>query len=101
MRKVKTNFARRGLTYTQIRREKDFLVYSLGWPEIVAKNDDSAPINVIGYEVWKIRVLPERKIFGSTVPKREKHPSDEDFGTYAWACPTLDHVEEVIKRERS
>lgn len=36
------------------------------------------------YEVFKVKVSPEREIFGKLYPERETYPSNEDFGKTAF-----------------
>ena len=36
------------------------------------------------YEVFRIKVCPEKTLFGKTYPRREVYPSSEDFGATAW-----------------
>jgi len=42
---------------------------------------------VIGYEAFRIKKVPTRRLFGSSepTPAHEAYPSDEDFGKTAWA----------------
>lgn len=45
------------------------------------------------FEVHKVRVAKPREIFGKAYPEREILASDEDFGTYGWACVGRERAE--------
>ena len=47
------------------------------------------------YEVFVLRFAPEKNINGKILPERERFPSNEDFGKFAWTYRTLT---EAIKR---
>lgn len=50
------------------------------------------------YEVFQIRVKPEKELFGKTIPEREVFPSNEDFGTRAWTYPDLGQaIDKLLK----
>jgi hypothetical protein len=44
--------------------------------------------------VFKLRIQPEREIFGKSYPEKERFPGNEDFGIWAWACRTLERAME-------
>ena len=44
---------------------------------------------IIGYEVFMIRIQPEAVLYGKSYPARERWPKDEDFSKTAWSCWTL------------
>jgi len=46
------------------------------------------------FEVFVVRVEPPKEAFGKLYPQREIFPANEDFGTYAWACATLERAEQ-------
>jgi hypothetical protein len=39
------------------------------------------------FEIVKLRVAPERAIFGKTYPERELYPADEDWGQNGFTLP--------------
>lgn len=48
----------------------------------------------VGYEVMNIRVRPRRQVKGIWLEAKEKFPSNEDFGYYAWAYRSRERAEE-------
>jgi len=50
------------------------------------------------YEVFIVRVAPEKAAFGMNYPEREVYPSNEDFGKTAWCYNKMVNAE---KRYRS
>lgn len=45
------------------------------------------------WEIHRIRVAQPREVFGRSYPEREVLASNEDFGTYGWACTTKERAE--------
>lgn len=45
------------------------------------------------FEVHKVRVAKAATIFGKSVPEREILAGNEDFGSIAWACTSLERAE--------
>jgi len=72
-----------GFGYTQVSRGKKTCVYAQWY-----KN------NIIAYEVFIIRIRPNRCIKGEWLEAREKFPADEDLGYHAWVYKTLERAEE-------
>jgi hypothetical protein len=68
-----------GFTYTQVLREGKSCIYHQTSGEIP-----------IAFEVFTIKVMLERNVFGKIYPEKEVFPSDEDFGQTAWTCRTLE-----------
>jgi hypothetical protein len=36
------------------------------------------------YEVFRIKIVNEKTVFGKTYPRHEVYPGNEDFGSTAW-----------------
>ena len=68
-----------GFDYAQIARGKRSAIYK----QIVDEK-------TIAYEVFIIRIVPERCINGNWIGEHEKFPSNEAFGHSAWTCRSLD-----------
>jgi hypothetical protein len=63
-----------GFNYTQVKRGKKAFIYA----QEVTKT-------VTYYEVFKIKVIPEKNIKGKHIKAHEKFPHDEAFGYWAWS----------------
>jgi len=57
-----------GMTATLVERTDKKAIYSR-WDDV--------------WEVFRIKVCPEKTMFGKTYPRREAYPSNEDFGATA------------------
>ena len=51
--------------------------------------------NRCNYEVFLIKINPERKIGNKTIKANERFPNDEAFGSWAWTYKTY---EEALKK---
>lgn len=71
---------RNGFSYHQVTRNKKVAIYE-------QRGKDNS---ISGYEVFLIKVLPDRKIKNTLILSYEKFPSNEDFGKTAWFYHTLD-----------
>lgn len=69
MKPLPETFRKRGFDYSLIKRLNDWGFYRL-----------SIDGEVFGYEVSKIKKLPNRTIKGKVIEAREALPSDEEFG---------------------
>jgi len=67
-----------GFNYTLVSRGRTSCLYA----QTVTKN-------LKYYEVFIIRVAPEKNINGTIIPSKEVFPRNEDFGKYAWSLRTL------------
>ncbi len=67
------NVRKNSFDYTQVLRGKKACIY-----------EQRGTGKQIYYEVILIRIKPGRHIKGKWIEAREKFPSDEDFGYYAW-----------------
>ena len=45
------------------------------------------------WEVHRVRVEPAQEVFGKAYPEREALAGNAAFGTYGWACSSLDRAE--------
>ena len=45
------------------------------------------------YEVFKIKIKKEGKVFDRCYPDREVYPYNEDFGFTAWCCTLKENAE--------
>ena len=50
------------------------------------------------YEVFKIKVIPERKVYGRIIKAHEKFPHDEAFGYWAWSYRDYDKALEKFNK---
>lgn len=84
MKKLSDVVQKNGYTYTQIKRGGKAVIYSQkpSDPEIIGTHEY--------FEVFKIKISPPKTVFGVELPEKEKFPSDEDFGKWAWSCPNYD-----------
>jgi hypothetical protein len=69
-----------GMTATLIKRTEKKAMYRR-WDDV--------------WEVFRIKVVKEKTIFGKTYPKREVYPGNEDFGSTAWCFK-----DEILARQR-
>lgn len=73
MRTLPTYFQRKGFRYTQILRGPKACLYSQG----VSKEMEN-------FEVFLLRVKPERCLHGKILEAGEIYPHDAAFGFWAW-----------------
>ncbi len=64
-----------GFTYTQVLRTDRTCIYEQPIAE-----------NLKYYEVFTVRISPERFFKGKLFPESEVFPGNEDFGKTAWSC---------------
>lgn len=74
MKTLPKNFRKNGCDLEIIKRARHIALL-----EVSSKGD------VRGYEVHKVREMPECICCGAIVEAREKLASNEEFGTYAWS----------------
>ena len=75
MKKLDKEIRKNGFTYKQIDRTPTTALYSQ-----YTKDETLA-----GHEVFHIKTIKERIMFGTAIPAHEKFPSDRDFGITAWS----------------
>ncbi|HLN22272.1 MAG TPA: hypothetical protein VK213_14350 [Bacteroidales bacterium] len=84
MRRLPEEFVRNGFRYNLVRRAENKAIYSQTFRNIV-----------VGYEVFKIRIMRARfnKVFEVDEPDQERYPCNEDFGRHkAWSTFTLEEA---------
>ena len=78
MKKLSETVNKNGYVYNQLIRGDRGVIYS-------QKPSDPDISNGVEYfEVFKIKISPPKVVFGVELPEKEKFPSDEDFGKWAW-----------------
>jgi hypothetical protein len=87
MKKLAEKINRNGYIYTQLKRGERAAIYE----QIFEDLEESF---CIGYEVFKIRIGKSKVVFGVELPEKEKFPSDEDFGKWAWTYRDLNKAME-------
>ncbi|WP_235299531.1 hypothetical protein [Portibacter marinus] len=78
--KLNNIIKKNGFIYQQIRRSAKAAIYK----QVDPKTED-----VIAFEVFKISIQRSRTFEGRFFPKKEKFPSNEDFGKIAWSVKSL------------
>jgi hypothetical protein len=77
-------------------KRKDF-IYELekrGEKALIYRQIDDEDNILIAYEVFKIKVDQPKLVFGIQLNEREVFPANEDFGKWAWSCPTKERAEQ-------
>ena len=77
MKELADDINRNGYIYKQLKRTDKAALYS----QSVADDRDS---KFEAFEVFKIKIGKAKIVFGVELPEKEKFPSDEDFGKWAW-----------------
>jgi hypothetical protein len=80
------NIRKNGFDYVQLLRGRKACIYVQRLKE-----------SVIGYEVFRIRTSPVRKILGKSIEERELFPHNEAFGYTAWSTRTLERASAIFK----
>ena len=70
-----------GYLYQLLKRSDQVALYE--------QLDPDQNMNRIGYEVFRITIQREREFDSRHFPRKEKFPSDNDFGKTAWSIPNL------------
>ena len=60
---------------------------------MIYKQTDVEDDFIVAYEVFKIKVDQPKVVFGIQLNEREIFPANEDFGKWAWSCPSLGRAE--------
>lgn len=81
MKRLPPELQKNGFQYTLILRGHKSCIY---------KQHVTATIK--HFEVFLIKTMPAKEIFGKQYPAREIFPANEDFGYTAWSCFTLDNA---------
>ena len=79
MNTLETELTVQSRTLRQLKRTGMAAIYEL-------RNEGES---LLGYEVIRIKVLPDREVFGKHYPEAEAYPSSrkssDDWGTIAWS----------------
>jgi hypothetical protein len=75
MKQLPEKLRKNGFAYRLIRRGLRSCIYKQMVSESVRR-----------YEVFQIKVRPERLLYGKLIPAKEIFPHDEAFGYWAWCC---------------
>lgn len=75
MQLLKTHFKKNSFTYTQLERTNTKALYS--------QHDEFG--DLVGHEIFFVKVVPEYELGGNIILEHEKFPSDVDFGKFAWS----------------
>lgn len=76
-----------GLLYEQVKRTPCAAMYAL-------RSVDGC--QVVGYEVFRIKVDPAQHAFGKDYPEKEHFPGNEEFGSSAWSWLTIEQAEKCF-----
>lgn len=79
---------RNGYIYKQLKRTDKAAMYS-------QSDVEDLEADFRAFEVFKIKIGKAKIVFGVELPEKEKFPSDEDFGKWAW---TYTDYEKAIDR---
>ena len=64
---------------------------------MIYKQTDVEDDFIVAYEVFKIKVDQPKVVFGIQLNEREIFPANEDFGKWAWSCPSLERAEQKFQ----
>ena len=74
---------RKGFFYDFVKRGEKAMIY---------KQTDVEDDFIVAYEVFKVKVDQPKVVFGIQLNEREIFPANEDFGKWAWSCPSLERA---------
>jgi hypothetical protein len=90
--RLKTEFNKNGFRYTQLKRTRYLAIYHQQL--IPPKSLSPAGWKKAEYwEVWVIRIREATTIKEKLMSRRERMPSDEEWGIYAWTFYTAQGAE--------
>lgn len=78
MKNLPLKIRKNGFNYFQVIRGGGYALYE----QRISENERY-------YELFEIRIRPERELNGELLEAREAFPHDEAFGSWAWTYPTL------------
>jgi len=81
MIQVPLKLTKNGFTYTQVLRGRRSCLY-----------EQHVTPRIKQFEVFIIRISPEREICGKLILERERFPGNEDFGFWAWSYWTMEEA---------
>ena len=98
MRRLPLKLRKNGFEYKQIKKEGLYYIYEQDYNSGIDYGKDDTPKELKFYEVFKAKIRPAETFKGKDYPQREVFPSDEDFGTSAWAYRTFDEALDKLMR---
>ncbi len=81
MKRLPPELHKNGFKYTLVLRGQGSCIYK-----------QHVTANIKRFEIFIIKTKPTKEIFGKQYPVREVFPANEDFGSTAWSCFTLDNA---------
>ena len=84
MKTLPLKLRKNGFNYTQVQRGKRSCIYEQRVSE-----------NSVCFEVFLIKIRPERKVRDKTLEAAERFPNNEAFGYWAW---TYKNYEDAINK---
>ena len=85
MEELKQIIRKNGFIYKLVHRTKRVAMYQQ-WDEE----------QLMGYEVFLIKVQKYREAFGKIFPKKEQFPGNENFGYSAWSIYNLERATKLF-----
>lgn len=89
MIKLKETFNKKGISFTQLHKDNDIVIYKLQ-----QRYEDGTTST--WYEVFRPKVEQPNNFRND---QWERYPTNEDFGKWAWSCSNIKVVEKVLQRE--
>ena len=89
MKKLEKEFKFRNNTYVQLEEGNNYYLYGV-W-----NLKDEAIGKPSYYEIFKKKVAKAVILKGIDYPTREVYPNDDDFGSTAWCCRTIEEVDYI------
>ena len=87
MIRLKRNFRKKGVEFTQLFKDYQLVIYQLD-------RDCYNGTHKTWFEVFRYKTrLPDK----FRTDEFEVYPSDECFGTWAWSCTNMDVVQKVLR----
>lgn len=86
MRKLDKKFNFRKNTYVQLEEGDNYYLYGV-W-----NLKDEAVGEPSYFEIFTKKVAKAATLKGVEYPEREVYPNDNDFGTAAWSCSSVERV---------
>ena len=77
---LKKKYKKRGGRLTQIYVDDEIGIYRTTFPSV---------------EIFKMRIGKADKFHDD---EWEVYPSDEDFGTYAWSCTSIESIRKILQQ---
>lgn len=75
IKNLPVKLCKNGFNYTQVLRGKRSCIYE----QMVCEEQ-----GIKYYEVFQIKVRPQRNVYGKEYPAKERFPHNEAFGEWAW-----------------